>query len=179
MGRVSLWLIRVAEVCWSIPCLLLRESQEAAQRDAGPVGAVAELVARLIERFLDLEQAQQRLHLVERLIQSGGCRDAVVAGEESAASLALPLFQHRFPTAGVFRGRWSAQYGCPPGVGERAQHAGDVAQRGMLHASLHQAAPRLTLEVHDDEIIALQEYLAEVVVTVMADFQSLRRLARQ
>ena len=52
---------------------------------------------------------------------------------------------------------------------ERAQHAGDVAQRRALEPPLAERPRRLALEVDDDEVAAGVEHLAEMVVAVDAD----------
>ena len=74
--------------------------------------------------------------------------------------------------AGVLRRR--LQRG-PARVVERAQHAGDVAQRRMLRAPLRERPRRLAFEVDDDEVVARDQHLAEVIVAVVARLR--RRLA--
>ena len=59
-------------------------------------------------------------------------------------------------------------------VVERAQHAGDVAQRRVLGAALLQTAQRLALEVEDVEVVAHHHHLAQVHVAVQAGLQDLR-----
>ena len=54
-------------------------------------------------------------------------------------------------------------------VVERAEHAGDVAERAALDAALAQRPQRLAFEIDDDEVVAGVEDLAEVVVAVRAD----------
>src|SRR5579862_9114229 len=56
----------------------------------------------------------------------------------------------------------------PRRVVERSQHAGDIAQDGMLGATLHQRELRRPLEVHDEHVILDNQYLAEMVVAVTA-----------
>ena len=51
---------------------------------------------------------------------------------------------------------------------ERAQHAGDVAQRRALDPALADGAGRLALEVDDHEVLARPQHLPEVVVAVHA-----------
>src|SRR6185437_16711495 len=63
-------------------------------------------------------------------------------------------------------------------ISEGAQHSGYVGQRGVLEAALRERASRLSLEVHDDEIVALQEHLPEMIVTVASGLQALRHGGR-
>ena len=55
------------------------------------------------------------------------------------------------------------------GVAEGAEHAGDVAQGGLLGAALGEGACGLAFEVEDDVIAAGTEDLAEMVIAVDAD----------
>ena len=54
-------------------------------------------------------------------------------------------------------------------VAERAQHAGHVLQRGLLHAPLRQRPRRLAFEIEDHEIVLHPQHLAQVIVAVNAD----------
>jgi len=54
-------------------------------------------------------------------------------------------------------------------VGERAQHACDVAQRTALAPALRQRPRGLALEVEDHPVVACPQRLPEVEVAVMAD----------
>ena len=61
------------------------------------------------------------------------------------------------------------QLGGRRGVRERAQHAGDVAQRRALAPALEQRAGGLALEVEDHPAGVAQHRLAEMEVAVVAD----------
>ena len=154
----------------------------ALQRDAGPPGTVAELVAQFVQRLLQFEQAEQSAARGRR----GGrparpdaprCRRSPVGGEERVAHLRPP---RRVPS-GASLGtlglvvRDAAQRAVLH-VAERAQHAGDVAQRRLLGAPLLEAVAGLTLEIDDDEIVARQQHLTEMIIAVDADFVPGRRL---
>ena len=54
-------------------------------------------------------------------------------------------------------------------VGERAEHARDVAQRRALAAALGERARGLALEVEHEPVAVGPQHLAEVVVAVLAD----------
>ncbi len=56
------------------------------------------------EGRVELEQAQQRCHLLERCVQAARARDLIVARKKYAARLLLPLFELRFPFAALVRG---------------------------------------------------------------------------
>src|SRR2546428_12624136 len=57
-------------------------------------------------------------------------------------------------------------------VMERAQHPGHVAQRATLDAALAERPRRLAFEVDDDEVVAGEKDLAEVIVAVDADAEA-------
>ena len=64
----------------------------------------------------------------------------------------------------------------PARVVEGAQHARHVAQRRALGAALLEGARRLALEVDDDEVVARDQYLPEVVIAVKARAHARLRL---
>src|SRR6266853_627884 len=59
---------------------------------------------------------------------------------------------------------------------KRAQHAGDVRQRAVFASPLGDALTGSAFEIGDDEIVALQQHLAQMVVAV-AGRQALRSSA--
>ena len=102
--------------------------------------------------FRDRAHAGERLASALEHLRVG--RDVVV--------LALPRGGERRKPLELFAALDRPAQRAPARVVERAQHAGDVAQRRMLRAPLGQAARRLAFEVGDDEIVLLQQHLAEV-----------------
>ena len=113
-----------------------------------------------------------------------GRRPRVVRGSRAGTPRRPSAYQSR--AHGVERGRVlrrarpraaRCEQRAVRGVVERAQHAGDVAQRRALEPPLAERARRLALEVDDDEVLAGVEHLAEVVVAVAADAHR-RRAAR-
>ena len=64
-------------------------------------------------------------------------------------------------------------------VAERAQHAGDVAQRRMLAPALGERPRRLALEVDDHEVVVGEQHLAEVIVAVVARLERRAPAARR
>ena len=54
-------------------------------------------------------------------------------------------------------------------VAEGAQHCGHVGKRWPLQSAFGERASRLSLEVDDADVIAGQEHLLQVVVTMTAD----------
>ena len=129
--------------------------------DAHPVGAVAELVAELVDGLLQLEHGQEPLDRLLPRRQQGRVHGSHVPLEIGRAAVVLPRLG-RLGAALQLRGRGR--------VREGAQHAGDVAQGRALAASLGDAARRLALEVEDQPVLVLgPERLAEVVVAVRAD----------
>src|SRR2546429_9259531 len=81
-----------------------REGGESAQRHLGPFHPVEQLVTQIGERRVELEQAQQRRHLLERCVQAARARELIVAREKYAARLLLPLLELRLPFAALVRG---------------------------------------------------------------------------
>src|SRR6185369_17723016 len=125
MGRTSLWLVGALakEACWSIDRFrsLLCVGDEAAQRDRRPVGAVAQLVTGFVERFLDLEQCQQRLRILEGLVYASRPSDGIVRCDEQAPHIVFPFVQQRIPPRAVLRRLYvAALHPGLTGVGEGA-----------------------------------------------------------
>ena len=133
-----------------------------ADRDADPVGPVVELVADLVERLL--EQVGVELDAPRRACgRPGGGRVPSIAREVAARGTPPTPTP---PTAR--RGRRAARARCSSlrtvrarrlrrstdvrRVVERAQHAGDVAERRPLQAPLAERARRFAFEVEDDEV---------------------------
>src|SRR5205085_7449736 len=86
---------------------------------------------------------------------------------ERLARRALPRLERRHQALDVRLGAL-AKLGRAARVAERAQHAGDIAQRRVLAAALGEWPRGLALEVDDQEVVVRNEHLAEVVVAVMA-----------
>src|SRR6185437_2075153 len=106
------------------------EPEEAMEGNADPVRTVPELVAQLVEGFVDLEQAEEGLRLLQRLVEARGGRDLVVTGEEGTTCLLLPGLQLRLPARAVVTALHRAPLqGGVPRIREGAQHAGHVGQR--------------------------------------------------
>ena len=63
-------------------------------------------------------------------------------------------------------------------VAEGSEHAGDIAQRRMFGAPLLERVTRLAFEVDDDEVVAGQEHLTQVIITVNPYLLPLRVLRR-
>src|SRR6185312_9171889 len=125
--------------------LSLGHCEQALEGNAGPVRAVPELVAHLV----DLEEGEERADLLQRLIEARGACDFVVRGGEGAARLLLPGVKLRLPAAAVVADlqRVALERGVAR-ISEGAQHSGYVGQRGVLEAALRERASRLSLEVH-------------------------------
>ena len=60
---------------------------------------------------------------------------------------------------------------------DRADQAGDIARRGRLAAAIGDAAPRLALEVDDEDIVLDDQHLAEMEIAMVADFEAVDVLA--
>ena len=112
----------------------LQQPRDPRHRDPHPVGPVVELVAQLVDRLLELEQ---RAAAASKSPGPAGrcCESTVVqvAGEELVARALLPVLGRRRRRASSRR---------RGGVGERAQHPGDVAQRRALAPPLGQRRAR-------------------------------------
>src|SRR6185312_9532507 len=83
------------------PMSSLGEPEQAMEGNAGPVRAVPELVAHLVERLVDFEQSEERPGLLQRLIEAGGARNLIVGGDEGTAGFLFPGVQLRLPTRAV------------------------------------------------------------------------------
>ncbi len=92
--------------------------------------------------------------------QQGGVDRGQVAVEERGASRRLPAGTEAVALAAAVGGG---------GVGERAEHAGHVAQRRVVPAALGHRSGRLALEVEDHPAVGAEHDLAEVEVAVVAD----------
>ncbi len=77
--------------------------------------------------------------------------------------------QARRASAGLVRGRIAQAPSAR--VVERAQHAGDVAQRTRACAALLERTRGLALEIDDQEVVAREQDLPEVEVAVVARLQ--------
>src|SRR6185312_11762657 len=139
---------------------LLEQADDAGHRDAHPVGPVVQLVAQLVDRLLELEDREHGARGRLAGWHQGRVDGLEVALHEGVAGAILPALRGH-PTALQIAGRG--------GVGEGAQHAGDVAQRRALAAALEQRPRRLALEVEDDPAVVAQHRLPEVQVAVRAD----------
>src|SRR5262245_49251249 len=137
-----------------IHCLLslslfrFQHREQPGERHLHPVGAIAELVAQLVERLLQLEEPQEARDIVEGAEKSAPLRGGGVGGEERLARGALPSVQ-------LARLRHA-----PFGVAERAQHPGDVTQRRRLLPALGERARWLALEIDDEPVVVGEEHLA-------------------
>ena len=61
---------------------------------------------------------------------------------------------------------------------ERANHAGHVAQRRSLDASFTDGSRVLPLEVNDDEVLAGEEQLRQMVIAMAANPLAVQRGSR-
>src|ERR1700683_678939 len=141
-----------------------------------PVRAVTELVAQLIKGLVDLKHSEQRLHIAPRLVEVTGTRHFIVDADETLTHAALPLLEETLPLGGILQALWRAALkGCAPRVREGAQHAGNIAQRQLLGATLGESARGLAFEIDDQEVVADQEHLPEMIIAMHA---GLARAAR-
>src|SRR3954470_7845608 len=138
----------------------VEQPQDAGDGDRHPIWAVVELIAQLVHRLLELEDRQQLAgrRLARRQQRRVGAVE--VALQEGVARVVLPLVGH---------GHAAQQPRAGGDVGERAQHACDVAQRRALEPALGERARGLALEVEDHPPAVREHGLAEVVVAVRAD----------
>src|SRR5438045_2764514 len=81
----------------------LRERAQSAQRHLRPLRAARELAPQIAERGIELEQREERCHLLERCVQTRPARDLVVGREEYTACLALPFIELRLPARALLR----------------------------------------------------------------------------
>src|SRR5204863_4926849 len=108
----------------------LRQRAQSAQRHLRPLRAARELAPQIAERGIELEQREERCHLLERCVETRPARDLVVGREEYSAGLALPFIELRLPARALLRRDQRAllERG-PTRVRKRAQQAGDVRER--------------------------------------------------
>ena len=150
---------------------------EGGERHGDPLRAVAELVAELVERLVELVGAH---HLVESLAllrhqrrPSRSVHLAEIRIQERGAHALFPRLRPRPETLGqpglAGAGLEPAREGDLRGVGERAQHAGHVLEGALLQATLGERPRGLALEVQDGQAVRRPEELAEMVVAVDAD----------
>src|SRR5690606_14232241 len=139
------------------PVRLLLAEGERGERDRQPGGAVAGLVADLVDGLGVLEGAEQ-----DRVVAVHPAAALGVAGEEGGAVAGRPLGGAGLEDAAL--GVVDEQVA--RGVVEGAQHAGDVAQRGVEGAALLERLAGLALEVEHHPLGVGAHHLAEVVVAV-------------
>src|SRR5205807_9559872 len=124
------------------------EGAQGAQRNAGPIRPVFELMAHVVQRFLNFKQPQQRLHLLQRLVQAAGARNRVVRRQEHLAGLLLPLLEQWRQLVAVVSGFQQALLQRRLArVPEGTQPPRDIRQGRMLRAPFGKRAARLALEV--------------------------------
>ena len=154
-----------------------RRALEGGQRHGDPLRAVAQLVAELVDRLVELVGAD---HLIEPLALLRRERRAPRPGHLAEVRVqergAHALFPRLRPRSEPLGQPGLARAGLEParepdlrGVGERAQHARDVLQRALLQAALGDGPRGLALEVQDGQAVGRPEELAQVVVAVDAD----------
>src|SRR5205807_1482350 len=78
-----------------------RERAQSAQRHLRPLRTARELAPQIAERGIELEQREERCHLLERCVQTRPARDLVVGREEYTAGLALPFIELRLPAGAL------------------------------------------------------------------------------
>src|SRR5438876_4202652 len=111
------------------------QGHQALHGDVDPVGPVRRLVAQLVEHLLHLGELQQAAHVLEGVVDAAALHRRGIRVDERLARRALPDLQRRAEALDPRLGAL-AQLRRAAGVAERAQHAGDVAQRRMLLPAL-------------------------------------------
>src|SRR5260221_13438223 len=142
----------------------LEQAPDRGDRDRHPVGAMTDLVAKLADGPLELEQAQKMLRA-----RKPAWNDArtLVAGEVAGEE---PLARALFPVCGRFDTR--LEPGRRRGVRKRAKHRRDVAERRLLATALGDRPPDLTREVDEEPVVPGPRDCAQVVVAVEPDVAS-------
>src|SRR5690606_26782136 len=137
------------------------QRREGGERDPQPAGPVARLVDRLVHGLVrDVGREQH-------LLVGGEVAVAGVAGEEGGGAALRPRDRSVAPVLTLLRveagGR---EHDRVRGVVEGAEHAGDVAPRGVGLAPVGERLGRLALEVDDLPVDDRAQRLTEVQVAV-------------
>ena len=146
------------------------------KRDAQPIRPVRQLVFDFVDRLLQQEEIEQAIGVAAGRAATAADRPASRdrrperlrptrsrQSSSARASLAV-LVGRRFERALERRGRR---------IVDRADQAGDIARRRRLAPALLDAAPRLALEIDDEDVVLDDQHLAEMEVAVVADLHRL------
>ena len=150
---------------------LFREGEDTGEGDADPGRAVVELVEEFIEGLFEQVRVEQAMGLrglwSEMRIRGDG---GAPGGEEFGGDGVLPELGPGFESfGGVGVALGEVVEGGIGGVAEGAEHAGEIAEGGLLGPTFRERAGGLAFEVEDDVVAAGAEELTEVVVAVDAD----------
>jgi hypothetical protein len=150
-------------------------ARRALQRDAQPRRPVVELVAQLVEQLLDLGELEQPAHVVERLEYPRAAHRLGVGRQECLARRGFPRLEvGGGALARRLRGVQHRRSFC---VSEGAQHPRHVPQRRLLAPALGERTRGLALEIDDQEVVAGEQHLPEVIVAVVPRLEG--RLGRR
>src|SRR5688572_25736295 len=84
---------------------IIGETQQSVQRDVSPVGPIANLVAQLVERLFELEQAQQTAVGRAPAVERRAMHCVVVSAQKCAARFLFPSTRQRRELVEILRSR--------------------------------------------------------------------------
>ena len=138
-------------------CLIIEQRQDTAQRDDDPVRPIGELVGDFVEPLFEHKEPHDPIGIGPFLrAETAATRRLEIGIEEGLRRLRLPRREPALNGVPFRLGqilRQCAARRCS-GVGEGAEHPGDIPQRGVLCAALRQWTQRLALEVNYDGVPA-------------------------
>ncbi len=156
---------------------LVEHFEDSVDGDTDPVGAVFEFVFDLDECLLQEVSAEQDVNLPARCGEEGCFVGGLqIFGDEDAADPLVPGLRPEVElrVSGFVRDdarNVSVENGVRDIV-EGADHSGDIAESGSLDAAFAHGTREFSFEIGDQDIVADEEYLGEIQVSVLANTPS-------
>src|SRR5581483_2318205 len=128
---------------------------DAADGDDHPIGAIVELVADFIHRFVEKISFEQNLEVLELFGHESrtGSRLEIIL-EKEAAHQTIPNVRPAFEKWNIFRAHRRLPEGTVGRVLEGPHHPRNIAQSRALELALAHRPCRFAFEIEDNEILS-------------------------